>query len=101
MSKILREVFETLKNQYGHSELWLDWRTWENKLGLFHLLKQPVVISCSRRELAEYDGKCWHFINSPLYLEFNSEDDFYDPAVAGDMYLDDRAYKKLKLFFFL
>jgi len=101
VSKTLKEVCETLKNQYGHSDLWFDWRTWADDPGLFHLSKQPVVISCSRRELAEYDGNCWHFLNSPLYLYFNPVDDFYDPAVAGDIYLDDLAFKKLKLFFFL
>ncbi|EOC1315314.1 hypothetical protein ACI09C_004424 [Cronobacter turicensis] len=101
MPKTLREVCDTLISQYGHQDLWFDWRPWANEPGRPDLAHQPMVISCSRRELAEYDGRTWHFLNSPLYLHFNPEDDFYDPAVAGDIYLDDLAFKKLQLFFFL
>lgn len=101
MPKTLREVCDKLISQYGHQDLWCDWRPWPDKPGRPNLAQQPVVISCSRRELAEYDGTKWHFLNSKEYLVFNSVDDFYNPAVAGDMYLDDMAFKTLQLIFSL
>lgn len=88
----LREVCDTLKNKYGHQALWLDMRSGVNDSGLFRS-KQPVVISCSRRDLAEHDGKKWHFINSHEYLVFNSVDDSVNSVTAGDIYLDDTAIK--------
>lgn len=101
MPQTIREVCDTLTTQYGHQDLWFIWRPWTNNPSIPYLLQQPMVISCSKRELAEYDGTYWHFLNSPLYLHFNPVDDFYVPPGAGDMYLDSEACKSLQLFFFL
>jgi hypothetical protein len=70
LPKTLKEVCDTLINKYGHQALWLDMRSGANGPGLYQS-KQPVVISCSRRDLAEHDGKKWHLLNSPLYLDFD------------------------------
>ncbi|EKZ6383362.1 MAG: hypothetical protein E6840_17420 [Klebsiella pneumoniae] len=90
MPKTLKEVCDTLINKYGHQALWLDMRSGANGPGLYQS-KQPVVISCSRRDLAEHDGKKWHLLNSPLYLDFDPVDDSVNSITATDIYLDDAA----------
>lgn len=99
MPKTLREVCDTLTTQYGHQDLWFDWRPWVNGRGHPDLSKQPVVISCSRRDLAEHDGKEWYFLNCPEYLGFNLLDDAYNPAVAHDTPLDAGAIRHFEEYY--
>lgn len=101
LPKNLREVCDTLTTQYGHQDLWFSWRPWANNPGRPNLSMQPVVISCSRRELAEYDGNMWYYLNSPNYVRFNPVEDEYDPSVVNSQLLDELSIKKLNLFLFL
>lgn len=101
LPKNLKEVCETLATKYGHKDLWFDWRPWASSPGRPNLQNQPVVISCSRRILAEYDGKMWHYLNSPDYIRFNPIEDAYDPSVDNAQFLDELCIKKWSLFLFL
>lgn len=75
MSKTFREVCNYLTNKCGHKDLWLDWLPWQPGISPQYFPKQPCIISCSGRLLAEYDGKVWYFLNNDDYLQFNSIDD--------------------------
>lgn len=86
MPKTLREVCDFL-TKCGHQYLWLDWRSWSSNPKPQHLNEQPFVTSCSGRELAEYDGATWYFINCTEYLHFNAIDDFDNPATTKHAYL--------------
>ncbi|WP_270655237.1 hypothetical protein [Enterobacter bugandensis] len=83
----LNEVCDYLTTECGHQHLWLDWRAWPAGPRPPHLNKQPFVTSCSGRELAEYDGAKWCFINCTEFLYFNDVDDVAKPETIKYAYL--------------
>ncbi|MDQ9388639.1 MULTISPECIES: hypothetical protein [Serratia] len=89
MPKTLKEVCDYLTTKCGHQKVWIVWVPWSSKSIPMFFQQQPVVISCSGRQLAEYDGSVWCYINSNEFLRFNLFDDLDNPAITKRKYLDD------------
>jgi len=94
----LHEVCERLRTDYGHHDLWLDWQEWPFRQHHSDLEHQPVVISCSGRRLAAWDGsgESWSFVPTPEELGFNMETDYFNVARNTDNYLNVSRIAELK-----
>lgn len=94
----LQKICESLRVQYGHHELWLDWREWP--AGQKHpvMACQPVVTSCSGRHLAAWSGagESWSFLLDRTQLRFDGNADCFRPARNTDNFLDGRRITELK-----
>lgn len=98
MPKMLNDVCGYLTNECNHQDLWIDWRAWPAGPIPSHLTEQPIIISSSGRDLADYDGTFWYFINSYGYLQFDAQVDFSDPLVTRNPPLDTQQIKLLEDF---
>lgn len=98
MSITLEKICESLRTHYGHHELWLDWRAWPVRQPPPEPERQPVVISCSGRPLAAWNGTgdSWSFLLERAQLRFDKQVDFYNPARNTDNFLDGRRIAELK-----
>lgn len=99
MPKMLNEVCDYLTNECHHQGLWIDWRPWPSGPMPPHLTEQPFVTSCSGRELADYNGTCWYFMNNYGYLQFDVIVDFNDPLVTRHSPLDAESIALLNTYF--
>lgn len=98
MSITLQKICESLRMHYGHHELWLNWREWPVRQQHPELKRQPVVISCSGRHLAAWDGagESWSFLLDRGQLRFDEQSDYFNLARNTDHFLDDRGIAELK-----
>ncbi|EPE3183294.1 hypothetical protein ACSG99_004165 [Cronobacter sakazakii] len=98
MSITLQKICESLRVEYGHHELWLDWREWPFRQHNPALERQPVVISCSGRQLAAWDGAgdSWSFVQGREQLSFDDQSDYFNPGRNKDNFLDARRIAELK-----
>lgn len=98
MSITLQKICESLRVQYGHHELWLDWGEWPSGMGHQDMECRPVVISCSGRQLAAWDGagESWSFLQDRRQLRFDEQADYFSLARNTDNFLDASSIAALK-----